>query len=241
MVYAYNGITDRAPLWGHLRRIAGTIAGPWAIAGDFNCVLSAAERVGGNVPSTEMEPFRDCVADCGVLDIVATGSLFTWNNKQKPEERIYSRLDRFLVNEAWCDHLPDLFAQFLPEGLYDHTPCIVISSKHMKGRISFKYFNMWGGAKEFIPLVRSSWHKPVTGTPMFRLVKKLKSLKPVLRQLNRERCNDIETAASVKQRQVEEYQAQLGRDPTDMQLRRNEYEAVQQFKELSVARDSFLS
>ncbi|XP_074290596.1 uncharacterized protein LOC141617312 [Silene latifolia] len=188
-----------------------------------------------------MEPFRDCVTDCGVIDIVATGSLFTWNNKQKPEERIYSRLDRVLVNKAWCDHLPDLFAQFQPEGLYDHTPCIVSSSKHVKGRRSFKYFNMWGRAKEFIPLVRSSWHKPVTGTPMFRLVKKLESLKSVLRQLNRKRYNDIQTAASVKKRQVEEYEAQLGRDPTDMQLRRNEYEAVQQLKELSVARDSFLS
>ncbi|XP_074301431.1 uncharacterized protein LOC141632819 [Silene latifolia] len=131
MVYAFNGINDIAPLWGHLRRIAGTIVGPWAIAGDFNCVLTANERVGGNVPSSEMEPFRDCVADCGVLDIAATGALYTWNNKQQPEERIYSRLDRVLVNKDWCDHLRDLYAHFLPEGLYDHTPCIVSSNKQV--------------------------------------------------------------------------------------------------------------
>ncbi|XP_074263815.1 uncharacterized protein LOC141586478 [Silene latifolia] len=153
MVYAFNGVNDRALLWGHLRRISGTIAGPWAIAGDFNCVLSATERVGGNVPSTEMEPFRDCVTDCGVLDIAATGSLLTWNNKQKPEERIYSRLDRVLVNKSWCDHLPDLYTHFLPKGIYDHTPCIVSSSKQTQGKRSFKYFNMWGGSKDFIPIV----------------------------------------------------------------------------------------
>ncbi|XP_074299307.1 uncharacterized protein LOC141630374 [Silene latifolia] len=190
MVYAFNGINDRAPLWGHLKRIARTIDGPWAIAGDFNCVLAANERVGGNVPSSEMEPFRDCVADCGVLDIAATGALYTWNNKQQPEERIYSRLDRVLVNKDWCDHLQDLYAHFLPEGMYDHTPCIVSSNKQVQGKRSFKYFNMWDGSKEFLPIVRSAWQTKVDGTPMFKLVKKLKVLKPGLRQLNREKFSD---------------------------------------------------
>ncbi|XP_074303189.1 uncharacterized protein LOC141637599 [Silene latifolia] len=98
MVYAFNGIHDRDPLWDNLRRIANLVCGPWAVAGDFNCVLSATDRVGGNTPSLEMEPFRRCVADCGVLDITAIGSIFTWNNKQKPEERIYSKIDRLVKN-----------------------------------------------------------------------------------------------------------------------------------------------
>ncbi|XP_074266247.1 uncharacterized protein LOC141588718 [Silene latifolia] len=213
MMYAFNGVHDKVPLWGHLRRIAGTITGPHAIAGDFNCVLSATERVGGNVPTTEIEPFRDCVADCRVLNINVIGSLFAWNNKQKPEERIYSRLDRVLVNKAWCDHLPNLYAHFLPEGMYDHTPCIVSRSKQTQGKCSFKYFNMWGGSKDFIPIVRSNWEK----------------------------YNDNENATNIKQKQVEELQAQLGRDPTDMLLRSIEYEAVHLLKELSIARDSFFS
>ncbi|XP_074265760.1 uncharacterized protein LOC141588204 [Silene latifolia] len=190
-----------------------TIVGPWAITGDFNCVMAANERVGGNVPSSEIEPFRDCVADCGVLDIAATGALYTWNNKQQPEERIYSRLDRVLVNKDWCDHLHDLYAHFLPEGMYDHTPCIVSSNKQAK----------------------------VVGTPMFKLVKKLKILKPALRQLNREKFSDIEHAVDVKQKQIEDLQDQLGRDPSDMQKRAAESEATTQLKELVAARDSFLA
>ncbi|XP_074271363.1 uncharacterized protein LOC141595295 [Silene latifolia] len=198
MVYSFNGVNDKVPVWGYLRRIAGTTVGPWS-----------TERVGGNVPSTEMEPFKDCVADCGVLDIAATGSLFTWNNKQKPEEKIYSRLDRVLVNKAWCNHLPDLYAYFLPEGMYDHTPCIVSSSKKTERKRSFKYFNMWGRYKDIVPIVRSNWQVNVTGTPMFKL--------------------------------VEELQVQLGRDPSDLLLRTAEYEATLQLKELSTARDGFLS
>ncbi|XP_074289314.1 uncharacterized protein LOC141614468 [Silene latifolia] len=240
MVYAFNGINDRAPLWGHLRRIAGTIVGPWAIAGDFNWVLSANERVGGNVPSSEMEPFRNCMADCGVLDIAAIGALYTWNNKQKPEERIYSRLDRVLVNKDWCDHLKDLYAHFFPEGMYDHTPCIVSSNKQVQGKRCFKYFNMWGGSKDFIPIVRNTWQFRVVGTPMFKLVKKLKLLKPALRQLNREKFSDIEQVTDIKQKQIEDLQGQLGRDPSDMQKRAFESEAIAQLKELAAARDSFL-
>ncbi|XP_074265970.1 uncharacterized protein LOC141588426 [Silene latifolia] len=64
--------------------------------GTLNYVLSATEKFGGATSLAEIEPFRKCVADCEMLDIAAVGSLFTWNNKQKPEERIYSRLDRFL-------------------------------------------------------------------------------------------------------------------------------------------------
>ncbi|XP_074297596.1 uncharacterized protein LOC141628337 [Silene latifolia] len=142
MVYAFNSIHDRAPLWDHLRRFDSHVSGPWAIAGDFNCVLSATERVGGNSPSAEIEPFRRCVADCGVIDIAATGSLFTWNKKQKPEERIYSKIDRFLVNKDWSDHLPDMYAHFMPEGMLDHTQCIVSSSKSAQGKRCFKNFNM---------------------------------------------------------------------------------------------------
>ncbi|XP_074314235.1 uncharacterized protein LOC141649444 [Silene latifolia] len=147
MVYAFNSISDRAPLWDNLRKIASQVSGPWAIAGDFNCVLSAGERVGGNTPSGEMEPFRQCVADCGVIDIDAIGSLFTWNNKKKPEERIYSRIDRFLVNKDWCDHFPELYANFLPEGLMDHTPCIINKDQKLPKKTPLQVFQHVGGLK----------------------------------------------------------------------------------------------
>ncbi|XP_074291698.1 uncharacterized protein LOC141618483 [Silene latifolia] len=128
MIYAFNGIQERTPLWDHLRKIVGQADGSWAMAGDFNCVLSATERVGGNTTNAEIEPFRSCIEDCEVVDIQATGSLFTWNNKQQPVDRIYSRIDRFMVNKAWSDHFPELYANFLPEGMMDHTPCLICSS-----------------------------------------------------------------------------------------------------------------
>ncbi|KAL9242020.1 hypothetical protein vseg_016066 [Gypsophila vaccaria] len=85
MVYAFNGIQEREHLWHNLRKIAQNSQGPWAIARDFNCVLNATKRVGGNVAAAEMGPFKAYVEDCGVIDIKSVGSMFTLNNKQKPE------------------------------------------------------------------------------------------------------------------------------------------------------------
>ncbi|XP_074301198.1 uncharacterized protein LOC141632557 [Silene latifolia] len=122
-------------------------------------------------------------------DITAIGSLFTWNNKQKPEDWIYSRIDRFLVNKAWCDHLPDLYTHFLPEG-----------------------------------------------THMFKMAKNLKMLKPALKQLNRDRFSDIENSTDFLQKKE-----QLGKDPSNVQLIADEYEASKDLRGMYATRASFLT
>ncbi|XP_074291011.1 uncharacterized protein LOC141617750 [Silene latifolia] len=241
MVYAFNGIQDRAPLWDHLRKIAGQVDGPWAIAGDFNCVLSATERVGDNTPTSEIEPFRSCVDDCEVVDIPAIGSLFTWNNKQKPEDRIYSRIDMFMTNKAWSDHFPELYANFLPEGMLDHTPCLISSSTQVQCARIFKYYNMWGKSREYLPIIKRCWNKSITSTPLFRLAKNLKLLKPALKALNRDSYSDIENSTIILQRKVYELQEKIGKDPSNLHLTSEEFEASQTLREMSVARDNFLA
>ncbi|XP_074305538.1 uncharacterized protein LOC141640755 [Silene latifolia] len=241
MVYAFNGQHEREPLWDNLRKNANLVTGPWPIAGDFNCVLNVSERVGGNTPAGEMEHFRRCVADCGVMDVAAVGALYTWNNKQKPEERIYSRIDRFLFNHDWCDSFTDIYAHFMPEGLMDHTPCLLKSTNQSQAKRSFKYYNMWGGSAKFIPLVRENWDASFTGTPMFRLAKNLKSMKAVLKELNKECFSDIENAAAILHKQVEGLQEGINRYPTNVQKITEEYEASLKLRELAKARESFLS
>ncbi|XP_074293468.1 uncharacterized protein LOC141620518 [Silene latifolia] len=111
----------------------------------------------------------------------------------------------FLVNKDWCDIYPDKYAHFLPEGLFDHSPCLVRSTNSVQGKSSFKYLNMWGSSKDFLGML-------------------LVILK-----------------ASAKLRQeVEGLQKQLGMDPDNQQLQQQEYEASQELKIKSLARDNFL-
>ncbi|XP_074300469.1 uncharacterized protein LOC141631740 [Silene latifolia] len=215
MIYDFNSIQERTPIWDHLRRFSGQADGPCAMAGDFNCVLSATERVGGNTTNAEIKPFRSCIDDCEVVDIQATGSLFTWNNKQQPVDRIYSRLYRFMINKAWSDHFPELYANFLPEGMMDHTPCLIFSSM--------------------------CWSHTIQGTPLFRVTKNLKLLKPALKALNREKFSDIETPTSIKQSRVADLQGMIGKDPSTVSLITKEFKASKNLRGLTEARDSFLA
>ncbi|XP_074300582.1 uncharacterized protein LOC141631863 [Silene latifolia] len=98
MVYGFNDIIARQELWEQLVQFASTVNGPWLACGDFNTVLSHTERLGGSCSDAEIDDFHDCMSKCGLVDSPAMGSLFTWNNKQDVTTRVYSRLDRALIN-----------------------------------------------------------------------------------------------------------------------------------------------
>ncbi|XP_074305422.1 uncharacterized protein LOC141640587 [Silene latifolia] len=196
MVYAFNGIYERKLLWSRLQDMSGQIKSPWLICGGFNIVLALCERLGGNTTEEEMEDFQRCIDYCHMVDMPATGSLFTWNNKQEAATRVFSRLDKALVNHEWIDQRKEYYAHFHVEGCFDHTPFLIQRVCDMGQRKgSFKYFNMWSAAEQFIPCVSQAWGSRVAGTPMFRFVRKLKLLKQPLKQLNRELFADVENNA----------------------------------------------
>ncbi|KAK7287277.1 hypothetical protein RIF29_00479 [Crotalaria pallida] len=101
-VYGANDHVLRRDLWDDLREIKMAVNCPWLVSGDFNCCLDPSEKLGGNQVDWEaMEEFRECIHDCGLQDMKFCGNLFTLCNRQYDGNRIYSKLDRNLVNEDW--------------------------------------------------------------------------------------------------------------------------------------------
>lgn len=70
----------------------------------------------------------------------------------------------------------------------------------------FKYCNIWSLAKDFERKVQESWQLEVQGVPMYKLIVKLKRLKRVLKQLNRDRFSDIEYSVIVALTRLTELQ-----------------------------------
>ncbi|XP_074319945.1 uncharacterized protein LOC141656786 [Silene latifolia] len=124
-VYDFNGVKEIYPLWKKYGNRAQYIQFPWIIVWDFNTVLAPSERLGGQSTMEEMQDFQQFIDNCEVIDMPASGSYYTWNNKQDPETRVYSRLDRAFVNTEWLDTYKDTYALFHTEGDFDHTPCTI--------------------------------------------------------------------------------------------------------------------
>ncbi|XP_074305588.1 uncharacterized protein LOC141640806 [Silene latifolia] len=208
-------IQERKVLWSKLCSFASLIQGPWIICGDFNTVLKHAERLGDQSTEEEMTDFQDCIDMCGVLDIAAMGSYFTWNNKQEPSTRVYSRLDRVLVNHDWLKYSIEVTTDY---------PRSLLRSK----------------VDQFLPCIHATWSSDIQGTLMFKVVRRPKLLKRPLKELNQSLIADIENNAIRAWQNLESIQQQLSTDPCNHDLINMEIHAAKEYRELQEASDSFL-
>ena len=91
--------------WDYLCDLKQMCDLPWLIGGDFNEILFASEKEGGNIrPQRCMQAFRDAMDDCNVEDLGYRGDIFTWRRG-----RIRERLDRVLGYIFWRDTASDLW------------------------------------------------------------------------------------------------------------------------------------
>uniref|UniRef100_A0A7N0UJE1 Endonuclease/exonuclease/phosphatase domain-containing protein n=1 Tax=Kalanchoe fedtschenkoi TaxID=63787 RepID=A0A7N0UJE1_KALFE len=122
MIYAFNQIQYRAPLWSELTSISQSMFDPWVLLGDFNCLLSTQDRIGSPVAMRETTELNDFFSNCGISDIPHTGFKFTWSNKRYSSSIIHCKLDRVCCNGQWIAAFPDSHAIFSPPGISDHCP-----------------------------------------------------------------------------------------------------------------------
>lgn len=144
IVYGFNNQSIRRQLWEDIKSIHQQIKVPWAIMGDFNCILSTEERMGSLVTMAEIKEFKKCMEECSMQGMISSGAFYTWSNKQPGANRVMSRIDRVLVNFEWMTKLPASEAHYMQPGLFDHSPGIISwEGGGQKVKKSFKYFNMW--------------------------------------------------------------------------------------------------
>ncbi|XP_074305919.1 uncharacterized protein LOC141641145 [Silene latifolia] len=215
IVHGFNKVAEREALWNNIRGYHGSITGPWIICGYFNAVMGSNERIGGNlVTHDDIMPLLQLVHDCNLVDLKAKENFSTWNNKHEIGNKVYSKIDRVLCNDDWVDIFPTSYVHFLPEGMFDHNPCLVKFDEEIQGKgRTFKYFNMWALAKEFEDIVTQGWSREIQETAMFRVVMKLRGLKGDFKQLDIEHFSDIENLTHITEMSLIHYQNILVQDP----------------------------
>ncbi|KAM6547368.1 hypothetical protein CsatB_019044 [Cannabis sativa] len=163
--------------------------------GDFNDILAKEERIGNRVKYRPSQDFIDCVSNCLLEDVKSCGNFYTWSNKQQGDDRIFSKIDRAMANQSWMDMFPNADVNFMNEELMDHTPAVMsFYDMAPSGKKPFRYFKMWNTHPDFNTAVAASWNQQTTGHKLFQVVSKLKRLKGVLRELNKQAFSDIQRA-----------------------------------------------
>ncbi|XP_060969918.1 uncharacterized protein LOC133037111 [Cannabis sativa] len=108
LIYGFNDEKKREQMWIDLEELGKNNKEAWLVMGDFNEILNASERVGKRAENNLSQRFRDCTEQCGLSDMKFSGNFFTCNNKQKPDDRVFSKIDRALVNSDWVESFADL-------------------------------------------------------------------------------------------------------------------------------------
>lgn len=130
------------------------------------------------------------------------------------QARIYSKIDRAVVNSEWIHIFPLSCAIFLKSGVSYHSPCIVkMGEEQWEGPRPFRFCEMWKTDPRFKELIEIAWEGNINGHPMFVLVNKLKKVKNVLNQLHRGRYTDLKGRITELEKNLQQIQENLQLDP----------------------------
>ncbi|KAL0312368.1 UNVERIFIED_CONTAM: Retrovirus-related Pol polyprotein from type-2 retrotransposable element R2DM [Sesamum radiatum] len=171
------------------------------LLGDFNAILDSSEVSGDGVDHGQScYEFQQCLLEAGVATMLMKGAMFSWHNKRYGASSIWKRLDRILVNEHWMAKWPDHYYLCSTPRTSDHSPLILCSeAAETSAKRLFRFDNFLADSPVFLQRVHSIWRHHIEGTRMYAVVKKLKLLKPIFREMRRSKgdLHDNVAAAAV--------------------------------------------
>ncbi|XP_028099266.1 uncharacterized protein LOC114298836 [Camellia sinensis] len=172
-------------------------------------------------------------------DISYSGCQFTWANNQFDGHYIVSKIDRVLGNDQWFKTFPFSHVRFCPAGISDHSLTVLfVVPIGVSYRKPFKYFKFYVDHKEFIPIAQSVWWKYVQGSPMFRTCCKMRSLKPLLKGLNKRDFSDLSSRVQCARSELENARIKLDKDPLNLEFQVNERNLCKKYVDLCNAEES---
>ncbi|XP_077219768.1 uncharacterized protein LOC143853958 [Tasmannia lanceolata] len=215
---------------------------PWVVIGDFNTVRFPNERINGAMPRVQdMDEFNSCISSSDLLDLHTIGNPYSWNNRSAAEEKMYTRLDRVLVNASWMQTHSNSFAKYKYPGISDHSPLVLsLAPAESQGPKPFKFMNAWLDDVSLYLIVEKAWAINVQGNPMYRLVQKLKEVRKDISIWKKDVFGRIDIIVPLIRKDIEIVQAQLMSNPGNPDLSREENRLRDELLKWSAREESIL-
>ncbi|KAL8138901.1 hypothetical protein V2J09_004902 [Rumex salicifolius] len=150
-VYAPLNVHDQRDFWRDLEKEVKYISLPCFIEGDFNCILSLEDRLGG----------------AGTFPLLGSpllgfsGSRFTWSYGKEMANRVSKHLDRVFTNLSSKIRWEEGHVMHLPAVRSDHKPLLLCLEKDAtlnQDRKPFKFEAAWLLHPNFLETVDRNWN-----------------------------------------------------------------------------------
>ncbi|XP_071738760.1 uncharacterized protein [Rutidosis leptorrhynchoides] len=135
----------------------------WLLCGDFNEVRNQSECFNCEFIEYRAKRFNDFIHNSRLIDITFCGRNFT---RVCDEGLKYNKIDRFLVNDKFCNIWVDLTAMILDRHLSDHCPITLKDEERNFGPKPFKIFDTWLDEDGIEELVQEAWNVAVPNSDM---------------------------------------------------------------------------
>ncbi|XP_042041211.1 uncharacterized protein LOC121786644 [Salvia splendens] len=214
IVYGLYTDKERHLIWSSVIDFCGQVD-PFLISGDFNSSPEERTRGTRRTPNKESKELIATCALLGLQDVTAIGCEFTWTNG-----RVFSKIDRIMVNEGWHNAGYLSSARFPPPGARtDHSPAIATLFGELRSFPKpFKIFNFWLTHAGFEPLLRDHWRTPIQGCKQFVLMERGKEFKKILKSFNFKEFSNLSQRVKDYTKEMEDLKLEAGRDTGNAEI-----------------------
>lgn len=181
------------------------------VAGDFNLVLHANEKRGGNFTS---DPSRSrleaIIQDHDLVDIKPKNRRYTWSNRRIGASNIMERLDQFLVSIEYLSTFSIGYSSTLNVSASDHYSITLNLQSHCPlGPIPFKYSAIWNRIPATKEVVQATWVHHVEGSTTYIWETKLKRVRQALKNWAKSNYQEPELDKKKIKQELEEVQQRI--------------------------------
>eukprot|EP00253_Pinus_taeda_P018715 PITA_18715 len=235
-VYIPNHYREKELCWKELKEsIDSEQTSNIIIAGDFNLILHANEKRGGNFMH---DPFRsqleEIMQEHEMVDIIPKNRKYTWSNRRLGAGNIMERLDRFLVNISLLSSFAARHTNILSSTASDHYPILLTMKPHLHlGPIPFKFNPLWRHNSSAGAIIEATWKQHVEGSPSHIWETKIRSIRRALKDWAKTSYQEPEKLKIKIKQDLEEVQNQIEDQGLSQQLKNKEWEVQGQLMHIS--------
>lgn len=193
LIFGSPYLGERAAVSNSISAILGDLYGPLLCIGDFNQILSFANRLGSPITYIlGLSLFRKFLFNLSLIELQSWGPHFTLTNNRSGIDCTFERLDRAFCNGEWSSLNFNVSVTNLPIHGSDHASILLCTSQaRIVRKRPFRFENFWTLHDDCQAVIQSSWQEVFQGSPMFVIANKLRITMHRLLSWSREGIGDL--------------------------------------------------